>query len=29
MMNGTLATHNDLQKTTENKTISLKLTAMH
>lgn len=29
MMDGTLATHDDVQKTTQNKTISLKLTAMH
>ncbi len=29
MMDGTLTTHDDVQKTTQNKTISLKLTAMH
>jgi hypothetical protein len=29
LMDGTLATHDDVQKTTQNKTISLKLTAMH
>ena len=28
MMDGTLATHDDVQKITQNKTISLKLTAM-
>jgi hypothetical protein len=28
MMDGTLTTHDDVQKTTQNKTISLKLTAM-
>ena len=28
-MDGTLTTHDDMQKTTQNKTISLKLTAMH
>ena len=29
LMDGTLTTHDDVQKTTQNKTISLKLTAMH
>jgi hypothetical protein len=29
MMDGTLTIHDDVQKTTQNKTISLKLTAMH
>jgi hypothetical protein len=29
MMDGTLTMHDDVQKSTQNKTITLKLTAMH